>query len=366
MTEERAFWFTWSQIEGLGPILQKRLAQHFGSLGAAWAASPDELLRVDGVGLKLAWAIAEQRPRLDLTAVDRAPGSFLTPADDAYPDLLYEIPDPPPVLYYQGKVDLLRACQQRPGVGIVGTRSPTEYGKRWTRRITKALCRAGFLVLSGLADGIDRVAHECCLEAEGDTISVLGTGVDVVYPYRNRDLHRAIARSGLLLSEHPPGTQPERVYFPRRNRIIAGLSRAVLVTEAPQRSGALITAKLANDYCREVFALPGSLDNPRCRGCLELLAQGAQMIFGEETLVEALGTLPVETVEVVHPPRPDLPPPLMMVLQAVTAEARSLDAIVQQVQSLSTGDILSALTQLELMGLVSSIPGTQQYQLYPD
>lgn len=351
----------------MGPTLQKRLAQHFGSLESAWAAAPDALLAVEGIGLKLAWAIAEHRPKIDPDAIHAGPGQFITPADADYPNLLYEITDPPPVLYYQGQVELLTACQQRPAVGIVGTRSPSEYGKRWTRRLTQTLCRAGFPIVSGLADGIDRVAHESCLEANGDTVAVLGTGVDIVYPYRNRELHRAIARAGVLVSEHPPGTQPEKMHFPRRNRIIAGLSRATLVTEAPRKSGALITAKLANDYGRDVFALPGSLDNPRCHGCLDILSQGAQMILREDTLVEALGAIPIEPARRAAPqPGPDLAPPLSTVLQAVTLESRSLDAIVHQVSDLSTGDILSALTQLELMGLISSTPGTQQYQLCPE
>jgi DNA processing protein len=363
LSQESKLWFAWSQIPGVGAILQKRLAQHFGSLATAWDAPPDQLLAVDGIGLKLAWAIAEHRPQIDLDTTSPTTENFITPADAAYPDLLYEIPDPPPILYYQGDLALLSACQQRPAVGIVGTRSPSEYGKRWTRRLTKTLCRAGFLIISGLADGIDRIAHESCLEAQGETIAVLGTGVDVFYPYRNRDLYRAIGQSGLLLSEYPPGTQPEKVHFPQRNRIIAGLSRATLVTEAPRKSGALITAKLANDYGRDVFALPGSLDNIRCHGCLDILSQGAQMILREDTLVQALGEIPVESPPIAPTLPPDLPPPLLTVFQAVTVESRSLDAIVQQISELSTGDILSALTQLELMGLISSIPGTQQYQL---
>lgn len=362
MLQERAFWYAWSQIPGMGPILQKRLALHFGSLAAAWSAAPDELLQVEGIGLKLAWTIAEQRSRPYLEAAREAPGRFVTPADAEYPDLLYEIPDPPPVLYYRGKLALLSACQNQPGVGIVGTRSPTEYGKRWTRRITKTLTRAGFLIISGLAAGIDREAHQSCLEEQGQTIAVLGTGVDVVYPYRNRDLHREITRSGLLLSEYPPGTQPERVHFPRRNRIIAGLSRATLVTEAPRKSGALITAQLANEYGRDVFALPGTLDNPRCQGCLDILNQGAQMILREDTLIHALGAIPIAAPTPEAEPLPDLAPHLLAVLQAVPSELRSLDAIVHQVSDQSTGDILSALTQLELMGLIMSLPGTQQYQ----
>lgn len=365
MVHERAYWYAWEQIPGMGPILQKRLAQHFGSLETAWHAPPDELLQVDGIGLKLGWAIADHRTATLLDTSTTVDEPFVTPADTAYPDLLYEIPDPPPVLYYQGNLELLAACQRVPGVGIVGTREPSDYGKRWTRRITKTLVRAGFLIISGLAAGIDREAHRSCLEANGQTIAVLGTGVDVVYPYRHRDLQAAIAAAGLLVSEHPLGTQPDRVHFPRRNRIIAGLSRATLVTEAPRRSGALITAQLANEYGRDVFALPGSLDNVRGYGCLDILNQGAQMILQEDTLVHALGAIPVEMASA-PAPLPDIAPHLLAVLQAVTAEARPLDAIVQQVTEQSTGDILSALTQLELMGLISSLPGTQQYQRCAD
>ncbi|MDB9525382.1 DNA-processing protein DprA [Oscillatoria sp. CS-180] len=359
--EERVFWFAWSQVRGLGPILQKRLATHFGSLAAAWEAAPEQLEQVEGIGVRLAQAIAQHRRTVNLTEILEQESPFLTPADDAYPELLYDIPDPPPVLYYHGDVSLLSACQHLPGVGVVGTRVPSDYGKRWTRRITRTISRAGFLIISGLAAGIDREAHRSCLEENGQTIAVLGTGVNIAYPYRNRDLQQAIARSGLLLSEHPPGTQPERIHFPRRNRIIAGLSRATLVMEAPLKSGALITARLANDYGRDVFALPGTLDNQCCYGCLELLSQGAQIVLDENTLITALGKIPVIQVSST-PELPELEPHLLEVFQALGMEARSLDAIVQQVSDQSTGDILSALTHLELMGLVSSVPGTQQYQ----
>ncbi|MDA0672546.1 MAG: DNA-processing protein DprA, partial [Cyanobacteria bacterium] len=165
---------------------------------------------------------------------------------------------------------------------------------------------------------------------------------------------------GLLVSEPPPGTPPDRAHFPRRNRIIAGLSRITLVTEAPAKSGALITARLANDYGRDVYALPGSLDNPRCRGCLELVNQGAQLVLAEDTLVQALGAMPVAAAQSPAPapaPPPDLPPPLQTVWQCLQGEALSLDVVVTQVGDLTTGEVLSALTQLELMGLVSQVPG---------
>ena len=354
-------------MPGLGPILQKRLACHFSSLEAAWYAPDRDLQSVDGVGAKLVEAIAAQRYHFQAFLEIAQKYTYITPADVTYPRVLYEIPDPPPVLYYRGNLDLLSNCQSRPGVGVVGTRSPSEYGKRWTRRITNALSKSHFVIISGMADGVDREAHQSCLEVDGQTIAVLGTGVDIAYPYRNRDVYQAIIRSGLLLSEYPPGTPPDRVNFPRRNRIIAGLSRAILVTEAPRKSGALITAYLANEYGRDVFVLPGSLDNPRCLGCLELLNQGAQVILGEQTVIDALGTIPIDSEAAENTARaPQLEPHLMVVWQTISDEGRSLDQIMQQLHTQSTGDILSALTHLELMGLVVSTPGTQHYYRCPD
>ena len=379
MIEERVFWLAWSQIEGVGPVLMKRLFHHFEGLDAAWQADIAALQAVEGIGSLLATKIIQQRQTINLAEVPTLPGQ-LTPADDAYPALLFEISDPPPVLYYQGDLTLLTACQTQPAVGIVGTRHPSDYGKRWTQRLSAALSRAGVVIISGLADGIDREAHKSCLAHQGKTIAVLGTGVDQVYPYKNRDLHREIAQQGLLLSEYPPGTPPDRAHFPRRNRIIAGLSRAIAVTEAPVKSGALITARLANDYGREVYALPGSLDNPQSLGCLKLMEQGAQLILGEDTLVKALGALPVAAA--IPPaagsagsaesgsaaPEPeavpaDLSPQLQGVLQGIPTESMALDAISAQMPHLSIGDLLSALTQLELLGFVTQLPGSRYQRL---
>jgi DNA processing protein len=369
--QERIFWLAWGQIEGVGPVLLKRLHQHFGTLEIAWQAKIDVLQAVEGIGGILAAAIAQQRPTINPTELSPLPGQ-LTPADDAYPALLFEISDPPPVLYYQGDLALLTACQNQPAVGIVGTRRPSPYGKRWTQRLSGALSRAGVVIISGLADGIDREAHQSCLAQQGKTIAVLGTGVDQVYPHKNRDLHRQIAAEGLLLSEYPPGTPPDRANFPRRNRIIAGLSRAIAVTEAPVKSGALITARLANDYGREVYTLPGSLENPQAMGCLHLLEQGAQLILGEDTLVKALGALPVTatTPETAAAPEPngipaDLSPQLQGVLKKVPTESMALDAIAAQMPHLSIGDLLGALTQLELLGFVTQLPGSR-YQRLPN
>ena len=293
--DERAYWVAWSQIDNVGPVLQKRLFLAFGSLAAAWQASADQLLAVDGIGLLLADQIAQARTQLSpavlLTQFEARSTAFWTPADTDYPALLFEISDPPPVLYYRGP---LRLNSMAPAltIGIVGTRYPSDYGRRWTERLTQQLVQQGSLIVSGMARGVDAIAHRCCIAAASPTVAVLGTGVDIAYPSSNQTLHQKITETGLVLSEYPDGTPPDRAHFPRRNRIIAGLSQAVLVTEAPERSGALITAHLANDYGREVYALPGSLDNPRSQGCLNLIEQGCQPIVSEAKLLTALGTLP--------------------------------------------------------------------------
>ena len=385
--QDRAFWLAWSQVAGVGSILLRRLYEHFDTLEQAWAASPKALQAVDGFGFQTAEAVAIARSAIDPETLLRQHESenpcFWTPADADYPRLLLETPDLPAVLYYRGNVEPLENQGLISAIAIVGTRSPSDYGRRWTRKLSATLAEAGFLVVSGLAAGIDTEAHESCLQAGGRTIAVMGTGLDVIYPAANRGLAERIANQGLLLSEYPAKTQPDRAYFPRRNRIIAGLCRATLVLEAPQKSGALITARLANDYCRDVYVLPGSIDNPRCRGCLELLNQGAHVILDEHYLLDLLSTLPcftlprlqantVDSTEAAMQlslladqpsgtpiaPAIQLTPDLQQVFQIVSLEPIAIDLILQKA-GLSHGLVLSALTQLELMGLISQLPGSR-------
>lgn len=366
-------------------MLLKRLHTYFGDLAAAWQADDADLLAVEGIGLLLGSQLADYRQRVDpnqcLEQREEQGSNFWTPADPDYPALLFEITDPPPLLYYKGRTDLARAVQTMPSVAIVGTRDPSDYGQRWTRRLAQHLASHDVIVVSGLASGIDRHAHSQTLDSGGLTIAVLGTGVNRVYPWNNEALQARIAQEGLLLSEHPNDAPPDRAHFPRRNRIIAGLSRATVVTEAPLRSGALITARLANDYGREVYALPGSLDNPASLGCLDLIRQGAQMIWDETTLIQDLGNIPQldpapttpqkttaqakATPQVAPTPRlvpASLPPHLADLLAAITAEPITLDRLVQDLNR-PTGDILSSLLHLELEGFVMQTPpGSHRYQ----
>ena len=381
---ERAYWLAWSQIKDVGPVLIKRLHEQFGSLELAWQTPPAELLAVDGIGLVTANHIGEVRSHLNpkqlLEQHETQHPNFWTPADPDYPSLLWEIPDPPPVLYYRG----LFRPNQAPTitVGIVGTRHPSPYGRRWTQRLSRRLSQQHMTIVSGMAAGIDTYAHQSCLDADGQTIAVLGTGVDVIYPKNNQQLHNRILETGLILSEYADGTPPERSNFPKRNRIIAGLSHATLVTEAPERSGALITAYLANDYGRHVYALPDGLDNPTCRGCLVLINSGAAIVMGEDQLTKEL--LSINTakgtrnkITAVKPvqkssaepaakhetnPIHELDENLQAIFQMMPDTPINLDNLIKATQ-LDTSVLLSGLLQLELASAIVQLPGGQYQRL---
>ncbi|NEQ48913.1 MAG: DNA-protecting protein DprA [Leptolyngbya sp. SIO3F4] len=386
---EQAYWLAWAQIKNVGPVLIKRLYEHFGSLMLAWQAEPSELLAVDGIGLVTADQIGMSRQHINPAKLLEQHTSlfphFWTPADPDYPHLLWEIPDPPPILYYRGP---FRPNQENTKiVGIVGTRRPSPYGRRWTQRLSRSLSQQQIIIVSGMANGIDTYAHQSCLESDGKTIAVLGTGVDMVYPRNNDHLYQQILETGLILSEYPDGTPPDRAHFPRRNRIIAGLSHATVVTEAPERSGALITAYLANDYGRHVYALPNGLDNPTSRGCLVLINTGATIIMGEDQLLKDLLNLGVasharnnepeerassderesikEQQDISEPIIETIPTPILAlddalqpIFQVIPDVPISLDSLVKTTQ-LDTSVLLSGLLQLELAGAIVQLPGGQ-------
>ena len=211
-------------------------------------------------------------------------------SQDDYPPLLRRIPSPPPMLFVDGDVSLL----WRPAIAIVGSRAATAGGCTNSALFADALSRNGLCIASGLAAGIDAAAHVATLDAEGATIAVLGTGPDIAYPVRHRPLLERIAAKGCVVSEHMPGTRPLRQYFPSRNRILAGLSLGTVVVEAAERSGALITARLAAEVGREVFALPGSIHNPMARGCHRLIREGAQLVESPQEVLEIVGPLAVD------------------------------------------------------------------------
>lgn len=382
---EQHYWVAWSAIKGLGPSRLKKIWQQFGSMEVAWKASKAALSEVEGLGGKLVDQIIEGRSPLNPAEIyaqhlDKNP-QFWTPADRDYPKLLLEIPSPPPILYYRGKVKALENQGKIPAIAMVGTRHPTEHGKRWTANISAALAETGFTIVSGMAQGVDGVAHSACLKASGRTIAVLGTGIDLVYPAHHRSLYDELTAKGLILSEYPAGTKPDRSNFPARNRIIAGLSRATLVMEAPQRSGSLITAHYAMDFDRDVYALPNSPEQQQSAGCLELIRRGAGMIWDEKTLIEDLGgmpqldevspqlsLLPTETIlePFVEPPQPlhysQIPSNLLPLWHAISPEETPFELIIVQ-SGMSADKVSATLLQWELEGLITQVPGMRYKRL---
>ena len=280
-----------SLVTHVGPRLHSQLLEHFGSAVATLAAAPSAIREVPGIGPTLAGAIAQANSDVDVQVeINRCAqsGIQLVPRGHAdYPPHLEQIPDPPSILYIQGDLhehDTL-------SIAIVGTRHATAYGKRQASRLANALARAGLTIVSGLARGIDSAAHHGALEAGGRTLAVLPAGVNNIYPSENKELAFDIAQNGALVSESPSTTSISRGAFPRRNRIVTGVSLGVIVVEAADRSGALISAQHAMEQNREVMAVPGPIDSRVSRGCHQLLRDGATLVESADDVIAALGPL---------------------------------------------------------------------------
>jgi DNA processing protein len=265
--------------------------------------------------------------------------------DADYPELLREISDPPPLLYYRGQLDI---CE-KPMLAVVGSRRPTQSGLRDAEAFGRALGEAGFCIVSGLALGVDGAAHRGALSAGASTVAVLGCGVDVVYPRRHAALYQEVVEGGLMLSEVAPGTAPLRHLFPRRNRIISGMSLGVLVVEAAVQSGSLITARQAMEQNREVFALPGSLHNPASRGCNALIRQGAKLVETVADIVEEFSGWTLAASVAAAPDGASHPPLGNPVYQLLAYEPQSLDSLAAR-SGLPVTQLMGALAELELDG----------------
>jgi DNA processing protein len=283
---------------------------------------------------------------------------LLTPGDPAYPRLLSEIADPPPLLFVRGDPALLSL----PQIAIVGSRHPSRSGEDLAREFARELAGRGLTITSGMALGIDAAAHGGALAGGGATIAVLGTGPDRLYPRTNLALAgEVLASGGLIISEYLPGTPPLAPNFPRRNRIISGLSMGVLVVEAALRSGSLITARLAGEQGREVWAMPGSVHNPQAKGCHVLIRDGAKLVEEAAHVLEDIGPLLGLLQEDIRQPRKTTPAapaegPQASVLEALGWECRSLDWLVDAT-SLPAGELSALLMQLELDGQIAAVPG---------
>lgn len=284
---ERAYWLAFGLIKGMGPVRIRRLLRYFGQLSKAWQASQEQLLAA-GLSNKAAAQQILQIKTIDPLAVpdNLAEKGIKTVIwnDPDYPRYLAQIAQPPHVLFYKGNLDQ----QDDLSVAIVGTRKVTGYGRQVTADVVRYLTGNGITIVSGLARGVDAIAHRTALEAGGRTLAVLGSGVDVIYPPEHRKLAQEIEENGAVMSSYPPGTQPEGINFPPRNRIISGLSRATVVVEAGARSGALITADFAIDQGREVFSVPGSVFQAMSVGTNALIAKGAIPMNNPAMILEQL------------------------------------------------------------------------------
>ncbi len=283
---QRKYWLALSMIEGIGPIRINKLINHFGDPLSIWKADKHQLRKVDGF-YKLADVIIKERKRININKIlqrlKKLNISYLCLNDPEYPQILKKIYDPPPVLYYKGNYQFNHPC-----IAIVGSRRCTSYGRKIARALAYKLVQRNITVVSGMARGIDTCGHQGALKGNASTIAVLGSGLDYIYPPENRKLYKKIQEKGLVITEFPPGVEPKPENFPRRNRIISGLSQGVIVVEAAARSGSLITADLALEQGREVFAIPGNIDKNSSKGTNNLIKKGAKIVTCIEDILEEL------------------------------------------------------------------------------
>ncbi len=350
-----AAWLRLTLIPGIGGETQRKLLAAFGLPEAVFAAGRLAARAVIGSRADLLFDFDPSEAVDASMAWASEPGqSILTLADSAYPAALLEITDPPNVLYVRGNPALL----QKRGLGVVGSRNATPQGLQTAEIFAKALAGTGLTIVSGLALGIDAAAHRGALAAAGDTIAVIGTGADRLYPARNKELALAIAERGAIISEFPLGTPAIAANFPRRNRIISGLSCGVLVVEAAPESGSLITARLAAEQGREVFAIPGSIHSPVARGCHKLIKQGAKLVETAQDVLEELGNFAAaETL-----PETAASHPENSLLTAIGHDPCSLDELVERT-GFAANQLLTELLTLELGGQIAPLPGNRYQRL---
>lgn len=362
-------WVILNEVHGLGPVTINRLLARFGSPEDILNRSPKELEKSGivsaGIAEQLKSSRVQARAEQVLERVEKCGAHVLTLEDRDYPPVLKEIFAPPPVLFTLGS----HAPLQRHAVGVVGTRRPTRYGEKAAAMVTSELARHGLVIVSGLARGIDTIAHETCLAEEGTTTAVLGCGIDRIYPTQNKELAEHILSSGgCIVSEFAPGIFPEARNFPRRNRIISGLSSGVVVVEAGRKSGGLITANYAVQQSREVFAVPGSVFSGMSDGTFELLTQGAVPIRNGRDVLGNLqmpmlprqicGSVPKATL----PPRETLSSQEQLILEKLSDAPLNPDGIAERTGH-SPADLFGALLNLELKGFVTQLAGQHYIRL---
>lgn len=352
--EEKAYWVGWNLVKGVGAVRFKQLLDFFGSAELAWNAPGSALLSA-GMPQKVIDRHYQIKNQVDLDRImDRISANAIrvvTWEEDEYPRRLKEINQSPPVLFIKGSINV----EDDWAVAVVGTRRVTPYGRQVADELGRFLAQNGVTVISGLARGVDAIAHHAALEAGGRTIAVLGSGVDVIYPPEHRKLATEIIQQGALVSDYPVGTQPDGVNFPPRNRIISGLSLATVVVEAGEKSGALITAEFAVDQGKDVFAVPGSILNAQSEGTNRLIEQGARPLlkFGEILETLQLEQIPEKQLTRKLNPMTSIEQTLFSQL---TSDPTHIDQLCEKT-GLSITDVSATLTMMELKGLVSQVGG---------
>ncbi|RCK72430.1 MAG: Rossmann fold nucleotide-binding protein Smf [Ignavibacteriae bacterium] len=355
-------------IPGIGSNRVRQLISHFKNSKDVFYASPKELIQIEGFNKKLAYKItnfkntpefkkAEEYSNHQLSKLNKIGGRIITYWDNEYPELLKKIFDPPPFIFVLGKLEKV----DRYSIAIVGTRNPSRYGISVTEKFTTELVQMGIPIVSGLARGIDTIAHSTVLKNGGRTIAVIGSGLDVIYPPENKNLFWKIAENGAIISEYEMGAQPDAVNFPRRNRIISGISLGTLVIETGIDGGAMITAQTAFDQNREVFAIPGLITESRSNGCNTLIRDNrAKLVITVEDILNELGNklkpiLKIPT-KIDSKPEPDLTLFEKKIYELLNDEPTHIDLIAEK-SGLSVSDVLVNLLNLEFKGVVKQLPG---------
>ncbi len=358
MTTREAY-IALNMMEKIGPVGVQALQQALGSVEAVFEADRAALMRADGIGRETAETIVEARARLDwrgeMERAEQEGVRLTTPVDPDYPEALKQIYDPPLALYVRGSIQ----SRDRQALAIVGTRHPTHYGRECARRFACQLSKAGYTVVSGLADGVDTCAHEGALEAKGRTWAVLGGALDCLYPTSNRELARRIEGQGAVFSEFPFGRRPDRTTFPMRNRIVSGMTMGTIVIEAGLKSGALITARQALEQGRLVMAVPGRIDSPASRGTHDLIKQGAKLVESvDDVLAEFEFLFPPSVMarQATRPVQPDLSDQETLLLAALDAGADDTDALIRAMKT-DVGTLSALLIGLEMKRMVKMLPG---------
>ena len=352
--DPRAYWVAFNLVKGIGAVRMRALLDHFGNPALAWDAPGDALLAA-GLSPRIVENLAQIRRQVDLAAVwdriEKGSITVLTWEDETYPARLKEIDQPPPVLYLRGSL----AQEDAWAVAVVGTRRITPYGRQVAEELAAYLARNGVTVVSGLARGVDAVAHSAALAAGGRTLAVLGCGVDRIYPPEHRRLAEQVMAQGGLLSDYAPGTPPDSANFPPRNRIISGLSMATVVIEAGEESGALITASFAAEQGREVFAVPGSIYAPQSKGTNRLILDGAHPLLQMQSVLEALNLTMIHQQQTARKVLPADATEASL-LGALSSEPTHVDEVCAQ-SGLPIEKVSATLALMELKGMVRQVGG---------